>query len=98
MDERRSSGLLLMEATLHRSIAHAHEEYARGLSAVAGDFEDASVPELRGRGQKSLVGVAEVDSEAGMSAGEISRRLDYDESNSYSVLKSLTESGVLEEV
>jgi alkylated DNA nucleotide flippase Atl1 len=87
-----------MKARLHRSLAQAHDEYARGLAAVAGDSEIESVPELRGRVQKQIVALPEMFATAGMSAGEIARRLDYDEANTYGVLKSLTESGVVEEV
>lgn len=94
----RNAVLLLAEARLHRDLAHAHEEYARSIVAMTGETEETGVPELRGRIQKRIVGLPEMFAEAGMSAGDIARRLQYDEANTYGVLKSLTETGVTEEV
>jgi alkylated DNA nucleotide flippase Atl1 len=90
--------LLLMEAQLHKEIAEAHDTYARGVTALVGKAEEEPVPPLRGRVQKQIVTLPEMFTVAGMSAGDIARQLDYDEANAYSVLKSLTESGVAEEV
>jgi alkylated DNA nucleotide flippase Atl1 len=98
MDDKQSGALLLLEAKLHRNLAQAHDEYARDLSAVVGEIEETSVPELRGRIQRQIVALSEMFSEAGMSASEIARELDHDEANTYSVLRTLTESHVLEEV
>jgi alkylated DNA nucleotide flippase Atl1 len=94
----RDEALLLLEARLHRRIADAHDEYARGITAHVGRAEPEPVPPLRGRVQKQIVSLPEMFTIAGMSAGEISRELEYDEANTYTVLKSLTESGVAEEV
>ncbi|MFL5834731.1 MAG: MGMT family protein [Solirubrobacterales bacterium] len=93
-----NSALLLAEARLHRDLSHAHEEYARSIIAAAGESDEAGVPELRGRVQKRIVGLPEMYVEAGMSASDIARRLQYDEANTYGVLKALTETGVAEEV
>jgi alkylated DNA nucleotide flippase Atl1 len=97
MNEQHGA-ILLAKARLHRDLANAHDEYARSISALAGQTEDAGVPELRGRVQKLIVALPEMYTEAGMSAGDIARRLDYDEANTYGVLKSLTETGVAEEI
>jgi alkylated DNA nucleotide flippase Atl1 len=94
----QNSALLLAKARLHRDLANSHEEYARTVSVLAGQAEDTGVPTLTGRVQKRIVGLPEMYVEAGMSAGDIARRLDYDEANTYSVLKSLTETNVVEEV
>jgi alkylated DNA nucleotide flippase Atl1 len=94
----RSSALLLAKARLHRDLAVAHEEYARSISVLAGQAQDAGVPTLKGRIQKRIVSLPDMYAEAGMSAGDIARRLDYDEANTYGVLKSLTETNVVEEI
>jgi alkylated DNA nucleotide flippase Atl1 len=90
--------LLLAEARLHRDLANAHEEYARSISAIVGSADELGVPELRGRVQKRIVALPEMYAEAGMSAGDIARRLEYDEANTYGVLKSLTDTEVVEEI
>ena len=97
MDEQNGA-LLLAKARLHRDLAHAHEEYARSIAAIAGQAEGPAMPELRGRIQKLIIGLPEMYAEAGMSAGDIAQRLDYDEANTYGVLKPLTEAGIIEEV
>jgi alkylated DNA nucleotide flippase Atl1 len=94
----RNNALLLIEGQLHRALAQAHDEYARGVMALAGEIEEGSVPELRGRIQKQIVALPEMFTAAGMNASEIARRLDYDEANTYGVLKTLTESQVAEEI
>jgi alkylated DNA nucleotide flippase Atl1 len=94
----QNSALLLIEVQLHRALAQAHDEYARGVAAIAGSTEEDPVPELRGRIQKQIVALPEMFTTAGMNASEIAGRLEYDEANTYGVLKSLTQSGVVEEV
>jgi alkylated DNA nucleotide flippase Atl1 len=94
----RESALLVLKAKLHRGLAQAHDEYSRGLSALAGEVEETAVPELRGRIQKQIVALPEMYTEAGMNAGDIAQRLEYDEANTYGVLRSLTDSEVAEEV
>lgn len=98
MEESSDNAVLVLEAKFHRQLAHAHEELARGLAAIAGKMEEGAVPELRGRIQKQIVGLPDLYTEAGMSAGDIARRLEYDEANTYGVLRSLTDSQVVEEV
>lgn len=92
------SALLHAKARLHRDLANAHEEYARTISVIAGHAEDTGVPTLKGRVQRRIVALPEMYAEAGMSAGDIARQLKYDEANTYGVLKSLTETDVVEEV
>ncbi len=94
----QNSALLFAKARLHRDLAQAHDEYARTISVLAGEAEDTGVPSLKGRVQKRIVALPEMYAEAGVSAGDIARRLDYDEANTYGVLKSLTEANVVEEV
>jgi alkylated DNA nucleotide flippase Atl1 len=94
----RNNALLLIEGKLHRALAQAHDEYARNVLALAGGMEEESVPELRGRVQKQIVALPEMYKAAGMSAGEIARQLEYDEANTYGVLKTLTEARVVEGV
>ena len=86
------------EVRLHRDLARAHDGYARALGALLEEVEDQQVPELRGPVQKRMIALPEMFTERGMSAGEIARLLDYDEPNTYPVLKSLSDSGVAEQV
>lgn len=86
------------EARLHKRLAEAHDAYAHELSGIFGQADVAEGPKLRGSVQRRIVGLAGMFTERGMSAGEVAGELDYDEANSYGVLKSLTESGIAEEV
>jgi alkylated DNA nucleotide flippase Atl1 len=98
MNEDLSSAVLSLKAKLHRDLAHAHDVYARGLSALAGQTEEGAIPELRGRVQRQIIALPDMYAESGLTAGEISQRLDYDEANAHTVLKSLRGAKVVEEV
>jgi DNA-binding IclR family transcriptional regulator len=56
------------------------------------------VPQLKGTIQRRIIAVPEMFTEAGMSASEIATELQYDEPNAYTVLRSLTDAGVVEQV
>lgn len=86
------------EVRLHRDLAAAHESYARAVGALLERMEDPQVPELRGPVQKRMIALPEMFTERGMSAAEIARVLDYDEPNTYPVLKALSDSGVAEQI
>lgn len=98
MTQDLAPAILTLESRLHRDLAYAHEEYARGLAALAGRTDEAAIPELRGRVQKQIIALPDMYAEAGMTAGEISRELAYDEANAYGVLKSLEAAQVVEEI
>lgn len=91
------NGRTLAEARLHRLIAAAHEGYARDLAALVGS-DEVEVPQLKGAVQRRIIALPEMFADAGMSAGEIARKLDYDEANTYTVLKSLDDAGVAEKI
>jgi alkylated DNA nucleotide flippase Atl1 len=97
-DKNASQTRARAEARLHRRLGTAHEEYAREISLLIEEPDDQPVPELRGPVQRRIIALPGMYAERGMSAGEIARTLDYDEPNTYPVLKSLSDSRVAEQV
>jgi alkylated DNA nucleotide flippase Atl1 len=90
-------GRLLAEVRLHRRLAAAHDEHARDLVGLIGS-EDIEVPELKGAVQRRIIALPAIFADDGLAVGEIARTLRYDEANTYSVLKSLVDAGVVEQV
>jgi alkylated DNA nucleotide flippase Atl1 len=66
------------------------------LAALAAVEEEPAEVEVRGAVQRRIVKLPTLFTEQGMTAGEIAKELDYDEANVYTVLKSLSNSDLLE--
>jgi alkylated DNA nucleotide flippase Atl1 len=68
---------------------------------LAAEFAVAPVgaePVVRGERQESIARLPELAGEQGLTAGEISRKVEYDEANTYTVLSALEKTGLLERV
>lgn len=97
MTDHEQSARTRADAQHHRRLSKVHDLRARDLEALAGS-DDVEVPTLKGSVQRRVVGLPGIFTERGLSAGEIADQLDYDEANVYTVVKSLTDAGMTEQV
>jgi alkylated DNA nucleotide flippase Atl1 len=99
VDETRMLQMrLAADARLSSRLAAAYEEHARMLMSAVEAGAAPDEIQVRGKVQKRVVGVPEIFTERGMSAGEVARKLSYDEANAYTVLDALVKAGHVEHV
>ena len=79
----------------HQALARAHGEYASSL-AEGFDEDVVELPVLRGHIQKRIAALSDLATIEGMTAGQISKRLDYDEANTYTALAGLEKADMVE--
>jgi alkylated DNA nucleotide flippase Atl1 len=91
-------GLGLAVLDLVRETQRALNNFETRLAGVVGAAPAAeALPDVRGERQEEIARIPELFATP-MSAGEIARHVGYDEANTYTVLRSLEKSGVLEVV
>lgn len=88
---------LRAQLNYHRARERAETSLLRALAVLLEeDVSEAPVP--KGEIQRRIVRLSELGTETGITAGEVAKRLSYDEANVYTVLSSLEKAEVLETV
>jgi hypothetical protein len=90
--------MLRAKARLHQALSDAHGSYAASLEALAQEAVSTGEATAKGNVQKRILRLPELGLLAGLTAPHISRKVGYDEANTYTVLKALTKQGALEQV
>jgi alkylated DNA nucleotide flippase Atl1 len=91
MDEQLGAATLETVRDLRRLVERAEER----LTAIFAIEPESDLPEVRGERQDQIARIPELFTTE-MSAGEVARRANYDEANTYTVLAALEKAGLLE--
>lgn len=86
------------QARFHRGMAALHEQLARDLAVLSADDTIEELPQVTGPVQRRIVRIPELFTEHGLTATAVARKIEYDEANVYTVLKSLQGNDLLEQV
>lgn len=84
------------EHDLARAKARAYERYADLLATTFETAEPEVTVRVRGERQAEILAIAELFSTRGLSVGEMSRRINYDEPNCHTAVRALEKQGLLE--
>jgi alkylated DNA nucleotide flippase Atl1 len=83
---------------LLRRIERACAEAASGLAGIFEEDITDAAPAVRGAWQRKIARLPGLSLERGLTAGEVSREVTYDEANTYTALGGLEKAGLLEQV
>ncbi len=84
------------EYELARAKARAYTQYADTLGSTFESVAPEVPVRVRGERQAEILAIPELFSTRGMSVGEMSRKIDYDEPNCHTAVKALEKQGLLE--
>lgn len=93
----RHERIVRAQVALFERLADAASSYAKELRATLPDDEPEAVS-ARGPIQRRIVRLRELFTDAGMTAAQVARSIEYDEANVYTVLSSLERGDALEQV